>query len=46
MNVGEMTHAPSRNGNMVKYEYDMDILRYNVLNVMKYGRYLGKMMEK
>jgi hypothetical protein len=46
MNMDEMTNAPSRNGNMVKSEYDMDYTKVQCENMMIYGRYLGKMMEK
>ena len=42
MKMDEMTHEPSRNGNMMKCICDIDCTKVQSGNVVKYRRYLGK----
>lgn len=41
-----MTHAPSKNRDMMEYESDMGYAQVQSGSVMKYERYLGKTIEK
>lgn len=46
MKMDEMTHAPSRNRDMMEYESDMGYAQVQRGSVMKHESYFGKTMEK